>query len=190
MRVWLCETSIQYSIPVCIRVNLCSYLRSPDLGVHVILHWEEIRWTFKSNVGMLILALSSLADGFHGGGFTSGGQESGSVFSAAVCKIQASKHYVESSPLVLKDKRSCFSQGERFTVQLPLVSLDCGTFCPEVGRLIGIWKPSIMLPSPQSPANSRFDHDCVEALYRLLVLYYYTNCNCTSYHPLGLYWCV
>ena len=42
---------------------------------------------------------------------------SGSVFSAAVCKIQASKCYVESLPLVLKDK-SCFSQGERFAVQL------------------------------------------------------------------------
>ena len=39
--------------------------------------------------------------------FTSGGQESGSVFSAAVCKIQASKRCVESLPLVLKDKRSC-----------------------------------------------------------------------------------
>ena len=44
----------------------------------------------------------------------------GSVFIAAVCKIQASKRCVESSPLVLKDRRSCFSQGERFAVQLPL----------------------------------------------------------------------
>ena len=59
---------------------------------------------------------------FMGRGFTSGGQESGSVFSAAVCKIQASKHYIKSLPLVTKDKRSCFSQGERFVVQLPL---DC-----------------------------------------------------------------
>ena len=40
---------------------------------------------------------------FMGRGFTSGGQESGSVFSAAVCKIQASKLYVESLQLVLKD---------------------------------------------------------------------------------------
>ena len=55
-----------------------------------------------------------------GRGFTSGGQESGSVFSAALCKIQASKHYIESLPLVLKDKGSCFSQGERSAVQLPL----------------------------------------------------------------------
>ena len=54
---------------------------------------------------------------FMGRGFTSGGQKSG-----AVRKIQASKRYVESLPLVLKDERSCFSQGERFTVQLPL---DC-----------------------------------------------------------------
>ena len=53
-------------------------------------------------------------------GFTSGGQESGSAFSVAMSKIQASKHYVESLPLVLKDKRSCFSQGESSTVQLPL----------------------------------------------------------------------
>jgi len=57
---------------------------------------------------------------FMGGGFTSEGQESGSVFSAAVYIIQGSKHYVESLPLVLKDRRSCFSQGEKFTVQLPL----------------------------------------------------------------------
>jgi len=58
-------------------------------------------------------------DGFMGSGFTSGGQESESVFSAAVCNIQASERYVESLPSVLKDKRSCFSQGER-SVQLPL----------------------------------------------------------------------
>jgi len=51
-----------------------------------------------------------------GHGFTFGGQELGSAFSAAVCKIQASKHYIESLPLVLKDKRSCFSQGEKFAV--------------------------------------------------------------------------
>ena len=57
---------------------------------------------------------------FMGRGFTSGGQKSGSVFSTAVCKIQASKRCVESLPLVLKDRRSCFSQGERFAVQLPL----------------------------------------------------------------------
>ena len=50
---------------------------------------------------------------FMGRGFTSGGQESGSVFSAAVCKIQASKHYIKSCPLVPKEKRSCFSESER-----------------------------------------------------------------------------
>ena len=38
------------------------------------------------------------------------------------CEIQASKCYVESLPLVLKNKRSCFLQGERLAVQLPL---DC-----------------------------------------------------------------
>ena len=57
---------------------------------------------------------------FMGRGFTSGGQKSVSGFSAAACKIQASKHYIESLPSVLKDKRSCFSQGERSAVQLPL----------------------------------------------------------------------
>ena len=65
---------------------------------------------------------------FMGRGFTSGGQESGSVFSASMCIIQASKRYVESLPLVLKDKRSCFSQGER------------------LGRLVDIWKPSMAKP--------------------------------------------
>ena len=57
---------------------------------------------------------------FMGRGLTSGGQESGSVFGAAVRKRQASKRYIKSLPLVLKDKRSCFSQGERSAVQLPL----------------------------------------------------------------------
>ena len=55
-----------------------------------------------------------------GRGLTSGGQKSGSVLNAAVCKIQASKHYIEFLSLVPKDKRSGFSQGERSTVQLPL----------------------------------------------------------------------
>ena len=55
---------------------------------------------------------------FMGRGLTSRGQESGSVFSAAVCKIQASKQYIESLPLVPKDKS--FSQGEKSAVQLPL----------------------------------------------------------------------
>ena len=53
-------------------------------------------------------------------GFTSGGQELESVFSAAVCKIQASKRYIKFLPLVPKDKRSYFSQGERSAVQLRL----------------------------------------------------------------------
>ena len=37
---------------------------------------------------------------FVGRRFTSGGQELGSVFSAAVCQIQASKRYVEVLTLV------------------------------------------------------------------------------------------
>ena len=50
---------------------------------------------------------------FMGRGFTSG---LGSVFNAAVCKIQTSKLYIRFLPL---EKRSCFSQSERFAVQLP-----------------------------------------------------------------------
>ena len=69
-----------------------------------------------------------LIDGFHGAWLHFRREKSGSVFSAAVCKIQASKHYVESLPLVLKDRRSCFSQGERFAVQLP------------VERMLALWK--------------------------------------------------
>ena len=42
-----------------------------------------------------------------GRGFTSGGQEVGCAFSEPVCTI-----HIESLPLVSKDKRSCFSQGE------------------------------------------------------------------------------
>ena len=68
---------------------------------------------------------------FMGRGFTSGGQESGSVFSAAVCKIQASKRYIKSLPLVPKDKRSCFSHGERSAVQLPL---DCALVLQKFGN--------------------------------------------------------
>ena len=45
-------------------------------------------------------------DGFMGRGFTSGRQELGSMLNATVCKIQASKHYIESLPLVLKEERS------------------------------------------------------------------------------------
>ena len=44
----------------------------------------------------------------------------GVCVSTAVCKMQASKRYIESLPSVLKDKRSCFSQGERFAVWLSL----------------------------------------------------------------------
>ena len=43
---------------------------------------------------------------FMGRGFTSGGQESGSVFSAAVCKIQSSKCYIKSLPLAPKEAAS------------------------------------------------------------------------------------
>ena len=40
---------------------------------------------------------------FLGRGFTSGGEELGCAFSAAVCKIQAGEHYFGSLPLVSKE---------------------------------------------------------------------------------------
>ena len=53
------------------------------------------------------------------------------MFSAAVCKIQASKCYIESLQLVPNNKRSWFSQSERSAVQLPLDHV----FAPEVASL-------------------------------------------------------
>ena len=61
-------------------------------------------------------------DGFHGVWLHFQRARVGSVFSAAVCKIQAGERYVESLQLVPKDKRSCSSQGERFAVQLLLIA--------------------------------------------------------------------
>ena len=55
---------------------------------------------------------------FMGCGFISGGQDSGSVFSAAVCKIQASKRYVESLLFVLKDKKAASLRGKKPAVRL------------------------------------------------------------------------
>ena len=72
---------------------------------------------------------------FMGCGFTSGGQESGSVFGAAVCKILASKHYIESLPSVPEDERSCFSQVKGLLYScLLIVCLPS----PETGCLIDI----------------------------------------------------
>ena len=68
-----------------------------------------------------------------GRGFTSGGQEQGSVFSAPVYKIRGSERHVESLPLVLKDRRSCFSQDKRFAgnhlYHLLSNNLDTGQEC-------------------------------------------------------------
>ena len=58
----------------------------------------------------LIVIYTSVQMVFMGRGFTSGRQESGSVFSAAVC-YRLGKHYAESLPLVLRGKSNCFSQG-------------------------------------------------------------------------------
>ena len=60
-------------------------------------------------------------------------QESGSVFS---CAQNTGNCYIESLPLLLKDKRSCFSEGKISAVQLP--RLRSGS-----RALIDVWKPSI-----------------------------------------------
>ena len=84
-------------------------------GLLIVVHmWQS--WVENH-----IFHISITIDAFHWAG-SSRGQELGSVLSAAVCKIQVSKYYIESLPLVPKAKRSCFSQGESSTVQLPL---DC-----------------------------------------------------------------
>ena len=57
-------------------------------------------------------------DGFMGRGFTSGGQESGFVFSAAVCKIQASKCYVESLVLRINEAASLKVKGSLYSCLL------------------------------------------------------------------------
>ena len=75
---------------------------------------KAVKWQFRYTTWHHFVSV----DGFMGRGLTSGGQVSGCVFSAAVCKIQASKRFI--LPSVLKDKRSCFSQSERSAVQLPL----------------------------------------------------------------------
>ena len=62
-------------------------------------------------------------DGFHGIGAYIASIPAGKsrgLHSVQFC--QAWRHYIESLPLVLKDKRSCFSWSEWSTVQL---SLDC-----------------------------------------------------------------
>ena len=55
-----------------------------------------------------------------GCGFISGGQESSFVFGAVEYKYRQGSATLSTLPLVLIGKRSCFSQGERSTVQLPL----------------------------------------------------------------------
>ena len=49
---------------------------------------------------------SNVHQSIDGHGFSSRGQESGSMLSAVMCKIQTSKHYIKSLPLVPKDNAS------------------------------------------------------------------------------------
>ena len=62
-----------------------------------------------SDIGYCLLSGTPVLIVSMGRGFTSKGQELGSVFSAVVCNIQASKHYIESLQLVLKDKKKANS---------------------------------------------------------------------------------
>ena len=58
-------------------------------------------------------------------GLTFRGQESGSGFSAALCKIQAGKHFIKFFPIVLKDKKKAASlklKGPLYSC-LPIVHL-------------------------------------------------------------------
>ena len=48
------------------------------------------------------------------------GKSRGLCLAHLCAKYRLVSAYVESLPLVLKGKRSCFSQGERYAVQLPL----------------------------------------------------------------------
>ena len=52
-------------------------------------------------------------DGFHGAWLHFWRARVGCALGAVVYKIQARKHYIESSTLVLKDKRSWFSEREK-----------------------------------------------------------------------------
>ena len=77
---------------------------------HCTMHAKQNTCTRMHSQGKIIVIYTSVQMVFMGRGFTSGRQESGSVFSAAVC-YRLGKHYAESLPLVLRDKRNCFSQG-------------------------------------------------------------------------------
>ena len=72
--------------------------------------------------------ISTCIDGFHGAWLHFRRAIVGVHVYHSWCEIQASKRYVESLPLVLKNKRSCFLQGERLAVQLPL------------DRALALWK--------------------------------------------------
>ena len=80
---------------------------------------------------------------FMGCGFTSGGQES--VFSAAVCKIQESKHYIESLPSVPKDK-----QASSLKVKGPLYSCLLITHLPSRSRTLNWHLETIYRPFLQA----------------------------------------
>ena len=89
-------------------------------------------------------------DGFMERGFTSRRKGSVSVFSAAVCRIQASKCYIESFILVLKEKLLL----SKWKIHCTAASWVHA--CPlEVGRSIDTLKPSTCIQT-QTAKNGVF----------------------------------
>ena len=72
--------------------------------------------------------IDTRVNGFMGRGFTSRGQESGSVFSVAVCKIQASKCYIKSLLLVLKEAASLKVKDLLYSCLLLIAFLPSGSW--------------------------------------------------------------
>ena len=90
------------------------------------------------------------------------------MFDAVVCKTQASKHYIVSLPSVLKDKRSCFSQGAVHSCLLFLHS-------SEVEHLIDICDP--LSENPALHANIEFE---LEVILSVQVVFQLNSDYCTK----------
>ena len=84
-------------------------------------------------------------------GFTSRGQESGSVFSAAVCKVQAKKCCIKSLTLVLKKKEAASLKVKGLNIFLfkdRASSFYIGLFYPRIDILINLF--SLVLSSTKA----------------------------------------
>ena len=104
-----------------------------------------------------------------GCGFTSGWQELGSVFSTVVCKIHSSERYIESLPLVPKDKKkaaslkvkgplysflliSCLPSGKTLNWHLETIYMP---HYPLYRQMMGI---IVVLTERHCPYSQEFDH--------------------------------